>query len=482
MERVDCSETTSFDSNKEVNETNDYAQENVQCLHERMNNLNTLARRRSSLDTSLKDSTFLKKEQIEQSGNREHNSEFEPKYEIGSETVAMTESSKRILSMFDRYQNEHNGDNKPNPKQTKRKRHLNRLEIKRIEKSKKVIESIHRMLQNNSSRYLSRYANSLQYKIPKGTENEQETYPIPIQETEMNPSLLITLSCEKIVVESGKRLLKTVALHETSQELFIQMYWLTHCRFFQSNSGAEQRYLLQRVAELFPKFMAVVKYIVPVKHGDFIFKFYPFVLSKAIADGFEFLCPGNRSLFKGTFQSLLYLSVFRLLTGLNVCPASIHAQRLKVFPGDAYGEEKTSTSELETQPKTGALMHVEKNHITRQQHVEFDAYQLSPLLQNCLKRQTVSKGKSHLLKRTEPVSNCKSGGIETYHSLQAHVDIYSSKSEMIKQSKNLKRDLEAISTKSRKQLARVIKTRDAVLSGGNRSVGDYASKVMSIGS
>lgn len=306
--------------------------------------------------------------------------------------------------------------------------------------------------------------------------------PIPMKETEMNPGLLITLSCEKIVVESGKRLLKTVALHETSQKLFIHMYWLIHCRFFQSNSGAEQRFLLQNVADTFPRLMEVVKSVVPLKHGDFIFRYYPFVLSKAIADGFQYLCPGNRSLFEGTFQTLLYSSVFRLFTGLNICPASIHAQRLKVFPEDANGDDVIGSRGAEKQPKPGKVVHVEKTDIVRQQQVHFDAHQISPLIQNCLKRQTISKDKKHILKRTEPVANCKSGGLETYQSLQEKVDIHSSEPEKMKQSKSLKRDLEAISKRSQKQLARVIKTRDAVFSGGKKSIGDYASKVMSTGS
>jgi ABC-type molybdenum transport system ATPase subunit/photorepair protein PhrA len=72
--------------------------------------------------------------------------------------------------------------------------------------------------------------------------------------------------------------------------------------------------------------------------------------------------------------------------------------------------------------------------------------------------------------------------LETYQSLQEKVDIHPSEPEKMKQSKSLKRDLEAISTRSQKQLARVIKTRDAVFSGGKKSIGDYASKVMSTAS
>jgi hypothetical protein len=46
----------------------------------------------------------------------------------------------------------------------------------------------------------------------------------------------------------------------------------------------------------------------------------------------------------------------------------------------------------------------------------------------------------------------------------------------------LKCDLEAISTRSQKQLAQVLKTRNAVLSGGKKRIEEYASKVISAGS
>lgn len=469
-------------SNMSSSQIKYHPRESVKYLHERMSSLNSLVRRRSSLDISFKDQPLMKTKSFGQTDNVEDNVDPIGHYEIGIESVAMTESSKRIQSLFERYQNKSIEDNNANRKQTKWKRQLHRLEVKQIEKRKKSIESIHKILQNNSSRYLSRCANSLRFKMPKRNKDEQEAYPIPIQETEMNPRLLITLSCEKVVVEGGKRMLKTVALHDISQKLFIHMYWLIHCRFFQSNSGAEQRYLLQIIADIFPKCMEVVKRIVPVKHGDFIFRYYPFVLSKAIADGFQFLCPGNRSLFEGTFQTLLYLSVFRLLTGLNLCPASIHAQRLKVFPEDAKGDDIIGSGGVERKPKQRALINVEKKDINRQQQVHFDAHQISPLMQNCLKRQSISEDKKHILKRTEPVPNCKSGGLETYHSLQGKIHIQFNEPEMIKQSKDLKCDLEAISTRSQKQLAQVLKTRNAVLSGGKKRIEEYASKVLSAGS
>ncbi len=105
------------------------------------------------------------------------------------------------------------------------------------------------------------------------------------------------------------------------------------------NSIAEQRHLLGSLANLYPGFIKMLREVVPTKEQDTIFRIYPFVLSKAVFLGFKYLCPGNHNLFKGAFQRILNLSVFRLFTGLDDCPGSTDALRLQLYPGDGNEEE-----------------------------------------------------------------------------------------------------------------------------------------------
>ncbi len=210
-----------------------------------------------------------------------------------------------------------------------------------------------------------------------------------------------------------------------------------------------------------------------------LFRHYPFVLSKAIYLGFQFLCPGNQKLFKGPFLRILYLSVSRLLTGVDICPESVDALRLKLFPEDGFKdgcdeEDKERSNRLCPLPSGenyrrmngndinaenkmrnvdgGQCLHDKRRNLARayfaqarnsvvkfmgeretlrfhnekpvslgckflprQQQVNFDVNQISPLLQHCLGRENISLRPKHFIKRTEPVRFCKTGGIETFH-------------------------------------------------------------------
>lgn len=210
----------------------------------------------------------------------------------------------------------------------------------------------------------------------------------------------------------------------------------------------------------------------PPKQRDTLFRHYPFVLSKAIYLGFQYLCPGNKSLFKGPFLRILYLSVFRLLTGVDICPESVDAIRFKLYPDDAlvddnsdeekkegdsrlqmgphqddrrrsrhHGRDDTnkSTGQMNTdervknnkgnneqnemttstngmEPRGRKLSSSNRNLMTKsistrqskslplkQQQVNFDVNQISPLLQQCLGRECISIRPKQFIKRIEPV-------------------------------------------------------------------------------
>ena len=57
------------------------------------------------------------------------------------------------------------------------------------------------------------------------------------------------------------------------------------------------------------------------------------------------MCPGNRNLFKGAFQRILYLSIFRLLTGVVIGPSSVETLRLKMYPNDFNDEDHSDQNE-----------------------------------------------------------------------------------------------------------------------------------------
>ena len=167
--------------------------------------------------------------------------------------VPQTEAAKRLETMFETYHQEGSlvHGKKKKKHESKRKYGLSRLEAKRRERRRKEIQRFQALLEENSSNYLARAANSIRFKVKSGDNISRpgnlpicnpekyppsDSYPIPLGGSEMNPELFLGYSCEKMAIKKGRKLMKEVAFHQISLNLFVVMYWFIHCRFFQVNS------------------------------------------------------------------------------------------------------------------------------------------------------------------------------------------------------------------------------------------------------
>jgi Protein of unknown function len=83
------------------------------------------------------------------------------------------------------------------------------------------------------------------------TVGANETFPIAVGGADMNPKLLLSYACERIVLPGGARKFRHLVLMPASQQLFVHMYWFIHCKFFQENSTAEQAHLLHSISILY---------------------------------------------------------------------------------------------------------------------------------------------------------------------------------------------------------------------------------------
>ena len=220
---------------------------------QRLDSLNALVQRRSSLsfqrvfsDPQQEDAGNVHQQSVSQVLNAVNTNENSsaPSHSLAMRdpNLPMTEAGRRLEILFDRYRAESAED----PKVTKLKKHrgLNRVQIQRGERRTKSIQTLQNQLNGISTRHLSRSANTLQFRVKhkadkithrraQSDEVANGDFPIAVNEHEMNPSLLLALSCEKLAIDRGNRMLKTVVLHDISQKLFVFMYWFIHCRFFQ---------------------------------------------------------------------------------------------------------------------------------------------------------------------------------------------------------------------------------------------------------
>ena len=193
-----------------------------------------------------------------------------------------TDAQSRIESIFQEYQDEIVGSTETEEK------HLSFRQLKRAKSSRKLsvqgifdrdiqrkrLQSLQSQLENNSTRYLARASNSLVFRVQNG---QKDHWPIPISESEMNPSLLIQLSLQMITHPRTRRDMERVALHEISQELFVHAFWLTHVQFFQKLSWREQKHLQHKISAIYPKILTVVTQSEQPSRRDSIFRTYPLV-------------------------------------------------------------------------------------------------------------------------------------------------------------------------------------------------------------
>ncbi len=166
--------------------------------------------------------------------------------------LLQTDAAKKVEHILHVYREEgYANHTKTKSSKPKYKRGLSRLEARRREKRKKNIIQLQSVLENNSSKYLARAANSVLFRMKRldgdkcgnlhkqfldkgGMEDScEENWPIPVGGHDMNPELLIRLSCEKLTICKGRQALSSLVLHRISLRLFVFLYWFSHCRFFQ---------------------------------------------------------------------------------------------------------------------------------------------------------------------------------------------------------------------------------------------------------
>ena len=231
----------------------------------RLDSLNALVRRRSSLslqrifaNPTQECQTLQHQPTVSQETNIVHsienNATSNHSLATRDSTLPQTDAGRRLELLFERYRAE-SEDNPKEKRDSKKRRGLNRTQVKRGERRKISIQTLQNQLTGISTRNMSRSANTVQFRLKRNNgkiiqnraqidEVADEEFPISIDEHEMNPDLLLTLSCEKLFIDRGKRLLKAVVLHEISKKLFVLMYWFIHCRFFQVRDEYGNQYCL----------------------------------------------------------------------------------------------------------------------------------------------------------------------------------------------------------------------------------------------
>jgi hypothetical protein len=308
-----------------------------------------------------------------------------------------TTAEKRMESLFVEYQDEVEASNGQHVLERSRSsRKFSAFDLLDRERRRKKLKSMQAIAENNSTKNLSRAPNSVIYRV---------NGEFPIGEHELNPSLYLEMSLHMIQHPNTRRDMKDLTIHETSKELLVNAFWLCHVQFFQKISFKEQTYLLSKISTIYPKIIRVITQAQTQHKRDILFRTYPLVLAKAIYLAFVYLFPGGAGQFQGSFQRVLSHSIFRLMTGVDICKDSVDSLRQKL-----YHDQFEVLPNKEQVTDHGAH---DSDLPRQQQRVTFDAYKITPLLQRYIGGDIPTSNRI-MLKRTLPSDHCQVGGVCTF--------------------------------------------------------------------
>jgi len=120
---------------------------------------------------------------------------------------------------------------------------MSRIEVQRSEKRKKNVHILRSRLEENATKCLSRAVNTVRFRVPSASHATKDMseidFPIPLGEHDMNPELLLRLSCEQAWLDHGRQSLISMAMSEISKNMLVLTFWFVHCRFFQVRTFAK---------------------------------------------------------------------------------------------------------------------------------------------------------------------------------------------------------------------------------------------------
>ncbi|GLD96070.1 hypothetical protein PINS_up004748 [Pythium insidiosum] len=160
----------------------------------------------------------------------------------------------------------------------------------------------------------------------------------------VNAKLLLLYTFERVRVSHAKKSLKRLLLSDMTCALFEDLFWLVFCHFFQKNSVAYQRQLVETVSARYVKLLTTMR-----SSADYALRVVPYAIASGICWGLHYLFPGSRHLYTSSLKSDIYLFVCELLLGLKLCPVSVQTMRRQFFPEEMLDDVNLKAKSLQQQ-------------------------------------------------------------------------------------------------------------------------------------
>lgn len=223
-------------------------------------------------------------------------------------------------------------------------------EAKRINRVK-----LEKLLQTNMESFLTRSVvdADLMFRPPDNL-NEEVEWPVLTKwcakdprsahhdnaEGEFLPELLLRYSIERMNLPSGRKLFMWLIRQPMVQSYFVSLFWLLKVKFFETEADTQsEAYLLRKMGVDYRHILALLSERAHAEHEkDFVFRYFPFLLTNGVYFGFYFICPGSRHMYTKGLKKTIYMQIVQILTGIQLCSASVKVAWQKVFPEDTHEE------------------------------------------------------------------------------------------------------------------------------------------------
>ncbi len=162
---------------------------------------------------------------------------------------------------------------------------------------------------------------------------------------QFDPDLLLHYALERTQLPVYENTFRWLCTQPMVQECVVFMFWLCKVKFFQKESRAEdEAFLVDGVSQ---QYVRIVELLAVKAHAeyekDYIYTYLPYIIANAVSWAFHYLCPGSRHLYTKGFHKTILLQVIQIFHGIQLCPATVKANWLKLFPDDVQDSEADNT-------------------------------------------------------------------------------------------------------------------------------------------
>lgn len=190
-------------------------------------------------------------------------------------------------------------------------------------KDNEILEELQKQLHTAESTLMGRMVDSIRYDI-----DAVQPISIPWRTVLRYTGHVITYPYTRNRVL--QRHFRFWIVKPLSCEIIRSLFWLCHLQIFQKDSEHMEDRLIQPVCRNWVKLLHGVR-----TNKEFFFQSYPYAIAFAICSAFYYYIPGSRSHYTRTFRLRVYVTVTRMLFGMELCAVSVQRTAERLFPIEA---------------------------------------------------------------------------------------------------------------------------------------------------